>query len=213
MRRITMLGGALLLAAVAPYADAHEPGQAQEPPVTREEIREKKDELRELTHEYRQQERRRRQAARKPRAWIGVQAGMANGSIDTCADNGSWGCDESATFGTYSANVTLTGAGGGLRFRGTRGATKGGLRRMPYEEAVLPVFRFGSSDWYGGLGWGRIVHPHDDYPGDLDGMAYDFFWAPSSRGGGGFELSFHGLGAADGGYGSVNLGLRFGKLR
>jgi hypothetical protein len=201
----------ILLGVAAPCTAAHEPHD--ERPVTREEVREKKEALRELTREYREQERRRRQAARRPRAWVGAQAGLAHGSIDTCAGTSAWGCNDSARFGTYSANVTLTGPGGGLRFRATRGANKGDLRRMPYEQAVLPVFRFGQSDWYGGFGWGRIVHPHDDYEGDLDCIAYDFFWAPGSRGAGGFELSFHGLGAEDGGYGSVNLGLRFGKLR
>lgn len=208
MRSFVTVTAGLALLAAAPLATAHDGDR----PVTREEVRQKQQELRDLNREYKEGVRERRRAARKPRAWFGAQGGLAAGSIDTCPEQ-ALGCDESGMFGMYSGNATLTGAGGGLRLRASRGVHKGDNRRMPYEQAVLPVFRLGYSDWYAGLGYGRIVHPHDDYDGDLKGVAYDVFWAPSSRGATGIEVSFHGLGGEDGAYGSVNVGLRFGKLR
>jgi len=209
---ILFTAGTLLSLGAALPAAARETSGTGDEPVTREEVREKREELREMQRELKEQEREKRFNSRRPRVWLGAQTGLGYGNVDVCP-NSTIECTREGPFGTYSGNLTMTGKSSLLRLRATRGTHKGDNRRMPYEEAVLVGSRLGYSDWYAAMGYGRIVHPHDDYVGDLDGFAYDVFFAPSSRGAAGFELSFHGLAGSDGAYGSVNLGLRFGKLR
>jgi hypothetical protein len=157
--------------------------------------------------------RPRTQSLLQPRAWLGVNAGLGYGGVELCHNQKPDNCTREGLFGTYGANVTLTGAQGLLRLRATRGDQKGGNLHMPYEEAALIGSRFGRSSWYGALGYSNIVHPHDGYTGTLKGVGYDLFFPPSSGGPIGFELSFHGMFANEGNYEAISLGLRFGNLR
>jgi hypothetical protein len=214
MKPLALALASLLFLAAAPAAPAHERPGDPDGRVTREEIRQRKAEIREMEEELRLRERRQRRQARRPRAWLGGSWGVGAGSLDTCPDtSASSACSRDGAFGLWGGNVTVTGETQVLRLRGARPVNRGGNSRTPYEQAALLGSRLGHGDWYLALGYGRILHPDDAYDGDLKGLAYDVFYAPSSRSGSGLELSFRGLVAEDGAYGSVNLGLRFGRLR
>ena len=184
--------------------------------MTREEIRERKRELREEERDLREQERA--QTAKRnanPRFWIGVGTGAAWGSVNHPCSSGSTSndCSNIGDLRTYSANITMTGPHTALRLRGVREVDKGKSDRTPYEEAALIGSRFGSSNWYGMAGFGRIVHPADNFQGDASGFAWEILFAPSTEGGAGLELSFHGNAGSDVEYVAFTLGLRLGALR
>lgn len=150
-----------------------------------------------------------------PRAWVSVGAGAAAGTVKYPCDasNTSNDCSGAGTFGTYSANATITGPYSALRVRGIREMDRDGNRHVPYEEAVLIGSRFGRSDWYGLAGYGRVVHPDDKHPDDTHGFAWDIVYAPSSLALTGIELSFQGDLGPDVEFFGVGVGMRFGVLR
>lgn len=187
-------------------------------PMTREEIRERKRVLREQERELEERERGAREErlhhVMYPRAWIGAGAGIGWATVDVPCSFGGGECTKGGTLGTYNANVTITGPHSILRVRGVREQDKGDNQRTPFEEAALVGTRFGHGDWYGLLGYGRILHPHDDYTkGDAHGLAWEIIFAPSSYGPLGMELSFQGNQGADVSYFTFNIGARFGMLR
>jgi hypothetical protein len=190
-------------------------------PVTREEVREKKRELREMERELREQEREGRAEVReerrhRTRMWAGVGAGVGWGAVDVECRPGSFGddCREEGALNTFSANLTLAGRDGAIRLRGLRQSDKGDDSRTPYETAALIGTRFGSSDWYGMAGYGRIRHPDDDFQKDrAGGFAWEILFAPSSTGATGLELSFQGNTGDDVDFVAFNIGLRVGALR
>ena len=150
------------------------------------------------------------------RAWIGVGGGITWGSVDEpCAPaSTSDDCEESGGFGSYSANVTVSGRrGAALRVRGLRASGSENGARTPYETAALVGSRFGRSNWYGLVGAGRILHPDDGFVGDAHGFAWEILFAPASRGPVGFELSFLGNAGEDVDFIGFNTGLRFGSMR
>ena len=188
-------------------------------PMSRQEIRERRRELRDEERELQLRERearaRRLERLMTPRAWIGLGAGIGWASVDVpCSTGSSFDCTKAGDLGTYNANVTVTGPYSALRLRGVREQDKGDNRRTPYEEAALIGARFGHSNWYGLLGYGRVLHPHDDYAkGDAHGLAWEIVFAPSIYGPMGFEMSFQGNQGADVSYFTFNIGARFGMLR
>lgn len=181
--------------------------------TSREDIRERRRELRQRERDLRLEERARARRSMKPRAWVGVGAGVGFASVDTpCQVPSSYDCDESSSLGTYSANFTVTGRNTGVRLRGVRAQDKGQDSRTPYELAAMVGSRFGHSNWYGFVGGGRILHADDEFQGDTHGFAWEFVFAPTSHSGMGFELSFQGNTGRDVDYGVFNLGFRFGKM-
>ena len=179
---------------------------------------------REETRRDRAEQRRERAEARhdrefippRARAWIGVGAGAGVSSIKVACSGAAphvYDCDRSGDLGTYSANITITGPYTALRVRGVRQQDKGDDLHTPYEEAVLIGSRFGTSNWYGLAGVGRIQHIDDDHPDDAHGFAWEILFAPSTASATGLELSFQGELGEDVDYVGVNLGLRFGMLR
>lgn len=201
----------------------HEAG-AQDDAVTREEVERKKRELREMERELREQERadqadeerRRARRERRPRLWVGLGAGVGYGAVDVPCTSGFFGddCQEEGIVNTYTANVTLAGAGGALRLRGIRDADKGDDARTPYEQAAMLGTRFGRSNWYGFAGYGRFRHVDDRYPEDrAAGFAWEIVFAPASESLTGLELSFQGNSGDDVDLVAFNIGLRLGALR
>ena len=197
--------------------------------VTREEVQRKKRELREMERELRRKERaaqrddayedRRRPARPQPRApriWVGLGAGVGYGAADVPCTSGFFGddCQEEGILNTYSANVTLAGAGGALRLRGIRDSDKGDDARTPYEQAAMLGTRFGRSNWYGFAGYGRFRHVDDRYPEDrASGFAWEIVFAPATESLTGLELSFQGNSGDDVDLVAFNIGLRLGALR
>lgn len=197
----------------------HDHGPAAEP-LTREELRERKRELRRQERGLREQEQearvRKARKAQRPRAWIGLGAGVGYGSVDVACEPDFFraDCTAEGVISTYSANITLSGPNTALRLRGIRDADKGGDARTPYETAAMLGSRFGYSNWYGFLGYGRVSHADDRYTrGDAEGLAWEIVFAPSSIGASGFELSFQGNNGHDVDYVAFNLGMRLGALR
>lgn len=191
-------------------------------PLTQEEIRERRRQLREEDRELRKEEReakqeeRAREAKRRtqPRAWIGLGAGTGWGSAEVLCTTGSYAdCNEEGLVSTYSANVTLAGPRTSLRLRGIRDQDKGDEARTPYETAAMIGNRFGSSNWYGFVGYGRIRHVDDRFPGKAGGFAWEVVFAPSTEAASGFEMSFQGNTGHEVDFVAFNLGLRLGLLR
>lgn len=151
----------------------------------------------------------------RPRAWIGVGAGAGVASITVPCSSSStnYDCNQSGDLATYSANVTITGPYTALRLRGVRQQDKGDDRHTPYEEAALVGSRFGTSNWYGLAGVGRVQHLDDKHPDDTHGFAWEILFAPSTFSATGMELSFQGELGNDIDYVGLNLGLRFGALQ
>ena len=186
-------------------------------PMSRQEIRERRRELKEQERELAQRERdareRRLERLMTPRAWIGVGAGGGWANIDE-TPCGASSTDCSGLLATYNANLTITGPFTAVRLRAVREQDKKGNQRTPWEEAALVGARFGHSNWYGLLGYGRILHPHDNYTqGDARGLAWEIVFAPSSYSAMGLELSFGGNEGNDVSYFTANVGARFGLLR
>ena len=196
--------------------DAHD----HDDTLTREELRERKRELRAQERELREREReergRKARASLRPRFWVGVGGGAGYASVDVPCESTFFGddCTEEGSVHTYSANVTLSGPHTALRLRGIRDSDKGDDARTPYEMAAMLGSRFGYSNWYGFLGYGRTLHADDRYlEGDAEGMAWEIVFAPSSQGATGLELGFQGNSGHDVDFVRFNLGLRFGALR
>lgn len=211
---------------VARPAAAHEETGAHEHDdgVTREEVREKKRELREMERELRRQERedqevRERRHVRREapvRMWLGAGVGVGWGAVDTPCQPSSFGsdCREEGTLNTYTANATLAGRNGAIRLRGLRQTDKGDDSRTPYETAALIGTRFGRSAWYGMAGYGRVMHPDDDFQeNQASGFAWEILFAPSSDALTGFELSFQGNSGEDVDFVAFNVGMRIGALK
>lgn len=195
--------------------------------LTREEVEERKREVREMERELREQERdedrvHERRAARRQhhrgRAWIGVGAGVGYGSVETvCSPPSSSNreCTEGGILDTFTGNVTLAGANGAaLRLRGIREGDKENDGRTPYETAALIGSRFGRSNWYGLVGYGRVHHPDDEAVKDESGgFAWEILFAPSHTGPVGLELGFQGHNGRQADFVAFNIGMRFGVLR
>lgn len=180
---------------------------------TREELRERK---RELRAQEREERVRKARTSLRPRFWVGVGGGAGYASVDVPCETTFFGddCTEEGSVHTYSANVTLSGPHTALRLRGIRDSDKGDDARTPYETAAMLGSRFGYSNWYGFLGYGRTLHADDRYTeGDAEGLAWEIVFAPSSQGATGLELSFQGNSGHDVDFVVFNLGLRFGLLR
>ncbi|MBI3171292.1 MAG: hypothetical protein HYZ32_01705 [Hydrocarboniphaga effusa] len=185
--------------------------------ITREELDARKRELREQERELRERERvREARRPRPPRVWVGLGTGVAYASADVQCSSGFFGsdCTEQGDLRTYSANITFAGRHSALRVRGIRDQDKGNDARTAYEKAVLIGSRFGHSNWYGMVGYGRILHVDDDYPKDkAEGLAWEILFAPSSQGATGLELSFQGHSGKDVDFVGFTLGFRIGALR
>ena len=150
-------------------------------------------------------------AQRPARSWFGLNTGLVSGSVELpCSGGASGDCDESGLFQTYGVNLTVAGRTA-LRLRAMRAEEK--TDHKPYETAVLFGPRLGRSHWYGLVGVGRIMHPDDDYAGDVTGLAWEFVRARPTRDGLGFEFSIHGNSFGDASFVGVAVGLRLGKLR
>ena len=159
-----------------------------------------------------------RHAHRTPRvrAWVGIGAGVGAASIAVPCDsnpNGPKDCNQSGDTGTYTANFTIAGPYTALRVRGIREQDKGDDDRTPYEEALLVGSRFGTSNWYGLVGAGRVLHADDKHPNSTGGFAWEILFAPSSMSALGMELSFQGELGNDVDFVALNLGMRLGALR
>lgn len=207
MRYFVMCVTSLLLLSTAPLAAHEEEGHDEESrPVPAHEHRRERAERR---------HRRARQPLPHGRAWIGVGAGVGFATVDVPCSPGSFDndCSESGDLRTYSANLTASGRNAAVRVRAVRDQDKGNDRRTPYETAALIGSRFGRSNWYGLVGAGRIRHADDRFSGDANGFAWEILFAPSSDGGAGLELSFHGNTGRDVDYTAFNLGMRFGAVR
>ena len=146
------------------------------------------------------------------RSWLGLNTGLVSGSVDLpCPGGASGDCGEDGVFQTYGINFTVAGKMA-LRLRAMR-AEEEHTDHKPYEIAVLAGPRLGHSHWYGLIGPGRIVHPDDEYPGSVTGLAWELVRARPTQSGVGFELSFYGNSFGDAGFMGVAVGVRFGKLR
>lgn len=192
--------------------------------VSREEVERKRQEVREMERELRERERdedaayeRRRRDHHHGRIWLGVGAGVGVANVETvCNPPGSSDdCSESGFLNTWSGNVTMSGShGGAIRLRGVRATDKHDDARTPYETAALVGSRFGRSNWYGMVGYGRVHHPDDEAVRDESGgFAWEILFAPSTDGPVGLELGFMGNGGHHADYVAFNLGMRFGALR
>ena len=169
-----------------------------------------------------ERELRQRERAREtrqpltPRIWVGIGTGVGYATVDVACSSGFFGsdCTQQGDLRTYSANITLAGPHTAFRLRGIRDQDRGGDARTAYEEAVLIGPRFGRSNWYGMLGYGRIRHVDDDFPKyKAEGLAWEILFAPSSRGATGLELSFQGNSGKDVDFVGFTLGFRVGAMR
>jgi hypothetical protein len=234
MRLHNPIAAIALLIAVAPglALAQYESKQGKSPSaadedVTREDVQQKKRELREMERELRRKEREEQEAARDDeprraqprrggaRAWIGASYGVMYGSAEVACAPSTFGddCTEEGIINTYGANITVANDTNIFRLRGMRDADKGDERRTPYEQAALVGARFGHSDWYGMVGYGRIRHVDDRFTDDrAQGFAWEIIFAPSARGLTGLELSFHGNSGDEVDIVGFNIGLRIGAL-
>lgn len=153
-----------------------------------------------------------RPAPARARTWLGLNLGIVSGSVDLpCPTPGGGDCDEGGVFPALGANLTVAGKGA-LRLRAIR-AEEDNTDHKPYELAALVGMRMGRSHWYGLVGVGRIVHPDDDYRGNVTGLAWEFVRARPTSEGVGFEFSFYGNSLGDANFAGVAVGMRLGRLR